>query len=257
MFDIFNREPVLDDDSAQWLFEVYAWALKNFDADVVFNETILVLPSNEYFPGHTNSVDGMANLIFDKVRDYASMSHWPCKLVPSQACSTTAQPRIVLEGPLRQPGGVVPSIVDEAHRLTIPYDPNLINNPEGMIADLSHTLAHYLATLGSEPPPGGDKNWPYATEVLAVFMGFGLMHCNTALTHQVRSCASCGPRTNRGSYLSQYDLTYALALFCVLKEIPSKPTSKHLKSSLRGYFKRAMKDIRNNPLTARLATRQG
>ena len=121
MFDIFNREPVLDEESAQWLFEVYAWALKNFDADMFFNETILALPSNEYFPGHTNSVDGMANLIFDKVRDYAGMSHWPCKLVPSHACGTTAQPRIVLEGPLRKPGGLVPSIVDEAHRLTIPY----------------------------------------------------------------------------------------------------------------------------------------
>ena len=43
--------------------------------------------------------------------------------------------------------------------------------------------------------------------------------------------------------ISQYDTTYALALFCHLKEIPPRALLPHLKKSLRGFFKRAMKDI--------------
>jgi hypothetical protein len=82
------------------------------------------------------------------------------------------------------------------------------------------------------------------TELLAVFMGFGLMMANSANTTKIRSCSSCsGPAIERENYLSQYDITYALAIFCCLKGIPSGDAVKNLKSSLRPFFKRAMKDV--------------
>ena len=77
-FGLIKNKPILDEDSAEWLFELYAWALKNFDARVFYHETILVVPSNEFFPGRENSIDGMARLIFEKVREYAGLKHWCC-----------------------------------------------------------------------------------------------------------------------------------------------------------------------------------
>ena len=43
--------------------------------------------------------------------------------------------------------------------------------------------------------------------------------------------------------MSQYDTTYALAIFSVLKGIPNQQVLKHLKKSLRPYYKKAVKDI--------------
>jgi hypothetical protein len=61
------------------------------------------------------------------------------------------------------------------------------------------------------------------------------------------------PGAERESYLSQYDLTYALALFCALKGIDRGEVLRHLKAPLRGHFKQALKEVNSNaPQLARL-----
>lgn len=239
---LFARKPPLDETSAGWILDAYAWALRNFDAGVFRQETILVLPSNEHFPGRVDNVHGMAQLIFAKVAEYAGMAHWPYRLVNQNACELLPPPRIQIQGALRGSTGITPATVNEANAITVTYDPNLIGNPEALIASYAHSLAHYLGSTAAEEPPGGSENWPHLTELLAVFLGFGLMFANSAY-HVRAGCGSCGPAADRHNYLSQYDITYALALFCTLKGIPSRDCSRHLKSSLRGFFKRSIKDI--------------
>lgn len=241
--ELFKTRPVLDEESVEWLFEMYQWALNNFDADIFFQRTVLVAPTNQFFPGSANNSEGMAQLIFDKVRGYAGLKHWPCRLTTEQSCST--QPaRIAVTGALRDMSGVEPEYVLEEHRLQVVYDPRQVNNPEAIIASFAHTLAHYLASMAPNMPPGGEENWPQATEVLAVFMGFGLMFANSAFVYRNTACGSCQPVTvNRQSWLSQYDITYALAIFAVLKEISPGQVTIHLKKSLRSFFKKAYKDV--------------
>ena len=243
-FDLLKSKPVLDEESVEWLFGIYAWALKNFDAHVFYNETILVVPSNEYFPGREDSIDGMAALMFDKVKEYAGLKHWPCRLEPLSTSCQTETPGIMLQGALRGSAGIIAENVAEENRLPVRYDPRQVTNPEAMIASFAHTLADYLASMAAEPPPGSEENWPQVTEILAVFMGFGLMFANSAFVYRNVACGSCQPRRiERRSYLSQYDTTYALAIFSVLKGIPNQQVLKHLKKSLRPYYKKAVKDI--------------
>lgn len=243
ILDLFKSRPLLDEESIEWLFELYHWALNNFDADIFFSETVLVVPSNKFFPGNANSNAEMAQLIFDKVREYAGLKHWPCRLTAEQSCAT--QPaRITVSGALRDMNGIEPEFVLEENRLMIAYDPRQVNNPEAIIASFAHTLSHYLASMAPDMPPGGEENWPQATEVLAVFMGFGLMFANSAFNYRNTACGSCQPvKVNRQSWLSQYDITYALAIFAVLKEMPPGQVTKHLKKSLRAFFKKAYKDV--------------
>jgi len=87
-FDLFKARPVLDEESVQWLFKLYQWALRNFDAEIFFKHTILVAPSNQYFPGKANSNEAMAHLIFDQVKEYAAVKHWPCRLKLCCCCQT-------------------------------------------------------------------------------------------------------------------------------------------------------------------------
>ena len=77
MFSLLNNKPLLQESSSRWLVDTFSWSLKNFDADLFFSETLLVLPTNEFFPGRANSTHGMAILIFDRVKEYAGVSHWP------------------------------------------------------------------------------------------------------------------------------------------------------------------------------------
>jgi hypothetical protein len=250
LLNLFARSPVLDEASAQWLFESYAWALKHFDAAVFYHETLLVRPSNEYFPGSENSVHGMANLIFQQVLRYAGMAHWPCRLADPQTCHSVAQPTVHLVGALRGSRGKMPPQELQQAPLIIPYDPQLVGNPEAIIAGFAHSLAHYLGTTASEEPPGGAHNWPQVTEVLAVFMGFGLMMANSAFNFRPRSCGGCGTNSaERSSFLSQYDVTYALAIFCALKDIADKDVLRALKKSLRPYYKQAVKEVRGRAQT--------
>jgi len=130
------------------------------------------------------------------------------------------------------------------HQLTIAYNPDQLRDSEVLIADFAHVLGHYLGGMSQEPPPGGVENWPHITEVVAVFMGFGLMMANSAHTVKIRSCGSCsGPAVERSNALSQYDITYALAIFSCLKAIPTREVLAHLKKSLRPFYKKAAKEV--------------
>ncbi len=245
MFGLFENKPVLEESQSQWLFDVYAWSLDNFDANVFYNNTVLVLPTNEFFPGRVDSQQGMAELIFDKVKSYACIAHWPTSVVDQSVCAMPNTPRIEVTGALRVPNAPVAELVAEEHRLQIPYNPQQVSNPEGMIASFAHTSAHYLGQMAKQAPPGGTEYWPHVTEVLATYLGFGLMFANSAYTFR-GSCASCyNPNANRDAYLSEQQSVYSLALFAVLKELPNNEVLPHLKGHLRSFYKKAVKEINN------------
>lgn len=243
MFGLFNKTPVLDPDSSQWLFDAFAWALENFDADYFYNETVLVLPNNQFFPGNANSPEAMANLIFDQVKVYVGISHWPTRLVADNDAALLTPPKVEIKGALRGAGGIANNSIDDAHRLPIMVNPQQISNPEAIISSFAHVIAHHLGQMADKPPPGGGEYWPHVTELLAIYMGFGVMFANSAFTFR-GSCGSCyNPAANRDAYLSEREATYALAIFAVLKKIPTTNITKHMKGHLRGVFKKAVKEI--------------
>jgi hypothetical protein len=246
-FNFGKKTELLDLESVHWMYDVFAWALRNFDAQVFFQETVLVTPSNAHFPGQASGEEDMANLIFEKVKEYAGLKHWPCRLVDQHAITSIESPRILIEGALRGSKGIVVRDVKEDNKLTVTYNPVLLNDPQIFIASYAYTMAHYLGLLAQETPPGGEENRPHVTELLAVFLGFGLMMANTAFTSTVRSCGSCAkPGLERTNYLSQYHVTYALAIFSSLKGLEHKAVLGHLKKTLHPFFKRALKEVNQN-----------
>ncbi|MGB8143787.1 MAG: hypothetical protein WCF05_01205 [Chromatiaceae bacterium] len=247
--NLFISKPPLDEPSVTWIFAVFGWALRWFDAKYFRDQTPLIAPTNDYFPGRADSVQGMAEIIFHATAGYAGMGHWPLRLMPPEAGIPIAPPRLALPQPLRgAPGGSAGPGTQVGTRtpdmIPVAYDPILVNNPEALIAGLAQNLAHHLGAAAGEPPPGGLQNWPQATEIMGVFLGFGVLFANTAFQFQTKSCGSCsGPSPQRQAFLSQFDITYALALFCVLKGIPQGEALRHLKTSLRSHYKRCLADL--------------
>ncbi len=239
---LFAQEPPLDEASTNWIFQVKAWAGEHLDPAVFQGQRILVKPNNEHFPGRENSLEGMAGLILGKVIEHAGMQHWPLRLAsPGQV---QALPEMGGQGIPTAP-------------VFLDYDPQLVGNPEGLIAHFAHLLAHHLASKSQQPPPGGLQNWPQTTELLTVFMGFGLMTVNSAHNFRPPSCGSggCGGAgAQRQSFLSQYDLTYALALFAHSHDIPRSEVLGSLKSSLKGFFKKSLKDVARRSQSGAVST---
>ena len=98
---LLKPKTCLDEETTLWLFDTFAWALRNLDAGVFYDETILVTPSNHHFPGTENSAYGMANLIFSQVKEYAGLRHWPTKLTNIAGGRPSELPRIEIKGALR------------------------------------------------------------------------------------------------------------------------------------------------------------
>jgi hypothetical protein len=248
MLNLFSRQAqLLDEDVIEWIFDCYAWALEQFDRNTFLNETILVIPDNAHFPGREQSIEGMANLIFDQVKKYAGVSHWPTRLVNQNEANRQVPIGLSAEisGALRGNGGAieVPHAGASTNQLQFFYDPQQINDPEGLIAHFAHGLSYQLASSAKIPPPGGVENMPVAGELTGVFLGFGLMFANTATVVRGGGCGGCsGGGPSRQAFLNEEEATYALALFCVLKEIESKKAARHLKKHLRRFFSLALKD---------------
>ncbi len=246
VFGLFNKQAVIDPSSSEWIFKAYDWALQNFDADLFYSQTVLVRPTNEFFPGTVNSVHGMAESIFERVKGYAGISHWPTLVQDQSKCQLIESQQVQIQGALRGPDGITDESVADSQRLVIPYNPQQINNPEGMIATYAHILSHHMGRMARTPPPGGVDNWPQATELLAVFFGFGLMFANSAYNFR-GGCGSCyNPYAQRDAYLSESEATYALALFGSLKGIPNSDVTPYLKRHLRGVYRKSVKEITDN-----------
>ena len=234
---LFNRKPPLDEVSVRWLLDAYHWAFRNFPVNVFFEQTRLVLPDERFFPAGVKSMQGRAELIFDRVAGYAGLSHWSWQVVDSTHCHVDRE--VVL------PEGAAQAFsrgrrLPMDRPLPVIYEARLIGNREALVAGFVHSLAQYLIRTARELPPGGAARWSQAVDLLTVFLGFGVPYVNSFPLF-----LPLGMDGNRceQDHLSRWDAAYALAVFCVLKRISKREVLVRLKRPMRSFFSRAMNDV--------------
>lgn len=126
----------------------------------------------------------------------------------------------------------------------ITYSPALASNITGMVATFAHELAHYL--LGTIPvdPPGGPVAEEYATDVAAVFMGFGVFTANAVFSfEQFTDGTMIGWRSSQTGYLNEVDVAYTLAVFTELLDIDPKGVRRYLEGNPGSYYRGAVKNV--------------
>ena len=104
---LFKNQPVLDEPSVLWIFDLFRWGLQQFNAELFHRETQLVVPSNKTFPGSADSAHGKAELIFERVKHYAGVTHWPCQLVEPSSFNPGVPQQLRLQGLARLAPGAV------------------------------------------------------------------------------------------------------------------------------------------------------
>lgn len=252
---LFKTKPVIDEESKEWIFDTFAWCIEQLDGDFFIHHSKLILPNNAFYPGSSSSVEEMSNAIFTNTTKYTGMTAWPLNLVPSEQFSPKPMPQLSFAANLRGETckischsnyeigneGVAPAI-------DIAFHSSQLNQPQDLIAYLVQHQAgilvnQHVAISSKFSFPGGKEVLAQTIDLVACFMGFGVIFANTAYQFK-GGCGSCNNRNlNRQAALPELETVYALALFCVLKNSDIKPIKKALKSHLYNAFKQAHKEI--------------
>ena len=262
----FKAKPIIDESSKEWIFDTFAWCMANLDNQFFKDNSELILPNNSFYPGSSNSVEEMAENIFTNTSKYTGMSSWPLRLVPSDTFSPKPMPLLSFESSLRGENAIItaeisPQVKNELSykvegepliastpTIDIAFHSSQLNQPQDLIAYLVQNQAGILVTqhnaqASGMSAPGGKDVLAQTIDLVACFMGFGVIFANTAYQFK-GGCGSCYNRNlNRQAALPELETVYALALFSVLKGIDIKPIKKELKSHLYKPFKQAYKEI--------------
>ena len=267
----FKAKPIIDESSKEWIFDTFSWCMQQLDGEFLQKNSELILPNNSFYPGSSSSVDEMANTIFSNTLKYTGMTSWPLNLVSSDHFVSKPMPQLFFQSRLRGEsakvstqgnakatsnisykveGETVVSGLDlnlDTH-IDIAFHSSQLNQPQDMIAYFVQIQAGILvnqhdAIASSVSAPSGKEALPQTIDLVACFMGFGVIFANTAYQFK-GGCGSCNNRSlNRQAALPELETVYALALFCVIKGIAVKPVKKELKSHLYKPFRQAHKEI--------------
>jgi hypothetical protein len=244
---IFKTKPVIDETSKAWIFDTFLWCIDQLDGEFFKHNSELILPNNSFYPGSSSSVEEMAETIFSNTMKYTGMASWPIKLIPTEHFSQKPMPLLLFESRLRGENCNISYKVENEHSQTpfidIPFHPNQLNQPQDLIAYIVQIQASILINQHGISAPGGKEVLALTIDLVACFMGFGVIFANTAYQFK-GGCGTCNNRNlNRQPALPELETVYALALFCVIKKIEIKQIKKELKSHLYKQFKQAHKEI--------------
>jgi len=244
---LFGPKFIFDEGTTDWIFDTYSWALESFGTDVFFQFTDLVLPDDKFFPDKLEDTDDIAEGLFTKVRKYAGMEEWPCRLVAQEEdINPVVGPTLLIQGAPSGPAGTFSITGGKSPIVEISYNPSQLGRPESLIATFAHELAHYLIHTVDTPPPGGEEFEEYATDLVAVFLGFGVFLANSAFNFsQYTDVDSQGWQTFAQGYLSEPELTYCLAIFLHLKNMDHESVEPYLDKNLRGTLKAAENELKH------------
>lgn len=239
MFGFGRPRFPIDDDEAEWLVACFAWASGEFGGVENLPNRMVILPDETFYPPSRKTGHDRAVELFDQTKRHAGMSDWPCDLRAGAA----DRERSIVEGhALRhhasQPLG---TFAYQEGRYIITYNPTSLAHPQTLVATLAHELAHYLIHTAQRRAPGGKALAEHATDLGAVFLGFGVFMANSAKTfRQFQSAGEQGWEMRGAGYLSENALVTALAIYVRLARADPAPVTRELKSYLRGVFRKAL-----------------
>ena len=240
MLGLFRSRLPIDRDEYDWLLAVFAWLVQTIDRDKAYREARTILPTIDFFPpsrleGHARAVE-----LFEQVRGHAGMEAWPCRLVAGEAeRETRIAPGHALKHEYSAPGG---TFGHDGSGYVITYNPSALARPADLVATFAHELSHYLIHADGSMPPGGAELEEHATDVAAVFLGFGVFVANGAKNFaQFQNASESGWEMRRQGYLNEEALTAALAMFVRMAGEDADAAEAALKDYLRGVFRGTLK----------------
>jgi hypothetical protein len=245
---LFGRRHFLDSEDEAWHLAAWTWMLRHFGGSARLRKSPVVLPNSEFFPPTEATGHARAEHIFACVSKHARMGSWPCTLVAQPERAPLRVGEVLALKPVTGSPPLGTFGVEAGGAVTITYDPSKIVEPGILVATFAHELAHYRLATIRDALPGGHEMHEYATDLMTVFLGFGLFGANGAFQFRQHGDAfSQGWQMSRAGYLRERDWVFGLAVFLALRNEPEQTLKAGLKPHLYSDLKAAARYLARNP----------
>ncbi|HSZ73730.1 MAG TPA: hypothetical protein VK779_02840 [Rhizomicrobium sp.] len=243
----FRHKSPLNSEDEAWQIETWRWLLKHSGGIDDLKLSPLVTPTRTYFPPSETTGHTRAKYIFECVKHLARMTDWPSELIaqPERPEDRIGDFAILKNDSNRMPLGTFRISGNTAE---ITYDPKSVSEPAVLIATLAHELAHYRLKSIGEETPGGAEMHEYATDIMTIYMGFGIFGANLAFNFgQHQDFQSIGWRWSRQGYLREVDWAFGLGVFAYLRGQPFSIFKELLKPGLYSDLAKTERYLGENP----------
>ena len=135
---------------------------------------------------------------------------------------------------------------EENPRTVIAIKSSQLSDPMALVATLSHELSHTIL-LGRKLIARDAEDMEPLTDLLTVFLGFGVFNANSAFQfRQFNAEGMQGWSTKGLGYLSEQTWGYALARFAWERQEVKPDWAKHLATNISTYYRASLKWLDEN-----------
>jgi hypothetical protein len=246
----FSPKLPVSDEERQWIDKGFS-RLERLLGRRRMLEAQVVLPTAEHFPDPYDKTPATAESLFWRVCAYMDVDH--SRIDFEIFRDETEDLRNALPYWSGRSTGCAGLYVDEssskrAHiegkSCLVAIRSTQLEDPLSLVASIAHELGHVILIGGELMDPNTPDHEPL-TDLLTVFLGFGIFTANSAARfQQYQDDRRQGWSMQRLGYLPQEAYGYALAKFAWERNEDRPAWSKHLSPNVRSYFKRSQKFLR-------------
>jgi hypothetical protein len=150
------------------------------------------------------------------------------------------------EGSPQHAAGLYFGATEHEPRTIIALNGSQLKNPMALVATLSHELSHQIL-LGRKLVARDAEDMEPLTDLLTVFLGFGVFNANSAVQfEQHQKDRTQGWSVSGLGYLSEQTYGYALARFAWERQEEKPVWAKYLAVNIRHYFDSSAKWLKEN-----------
>jgi len=234
--EAFDQD-VVSPESADWTFRKFAWLVRAQGAEETFRRPLL-FPTAECCPEPWLPEEGSAVRMLQALQRSAGLEKIPVEL------RVLREEEAAVRGEVRTPKGT--GCVYESGKIVI-GEPNL-DDRLSLAAIFGHSLGHLQLDQRMKLPKT-PLDHEHLVDLLAITLGFGILTCEGSF----RFLSWASPKRSRVytvksiGYLSQPDLSFAMALWCRAREMDVAEVPRVLTTNTQGYFKRATRFFDDRP----------
>jgi hypothetical protein len=245
MFGLTPKLPVSDEDR-QWVDDGFN-RLSRLLGHKRMLEAKLVLPDAEHFPDPYDKSGLVVEKMLCRICDYMKVDRRQIDLeiFPDE----TEELKEMLpywKGSHNGCAGLYVHPEDESHRMVVALRSSQLDDPMALVATLAHELSHVIL-LGGGLMEHSVKDMEPMTDLLTVFLGFGIFNANCAarLT-KWQNDRQQGWSMQHLGYLPEEIYGYALARFARERGDRAPKWTRHLSTNVRTYFKKSAGWLEHN-----------
>lgn len=245
MFGWLQSKSALSQSQKDWIDQRFLWLLSQFgDARL---QRSAILPTEEFFPDRYRATREDADRLFGRVCDYVGVERSRVDLRFFASSATTVGTSSF--GPSGDSGSALGVYENNGDLIRVWIEESRLADTESLVSTMSHELGHVLLLADRRCDADLADHEPL-TDLLTVFLGFGVFTANSALRESNwQHLNTSGWSMARQGYLTMDELAYALAVYADVREDAGRGLQKYFRGDVKGLFNAELKELKKRHAT--------